>query len=611
MAKIDDSVKKKVPELRFPGFTDDWEERKLGDTLTELKSGLSRMLSNNDIGLPVVRANNINDGQFNIDSDVKYWYVNDPQGANTVNYLIRKNDILINFINSEAKMGTATIVENTPIRDTIYTTNILRARLKKEYDSYYWFALTQINQYKINIKIITKPAVNQASFTTVDFKKLNFMFPNLKEQQKIGSFFKQLDDTIALHQRKLDLLKEQKKGFLQKMFPKNGAKVPELRFAGFADDWEERKLGDVVGEIQSGNRLPKDSLTSGNIPYVVAQTKNEGVFKTISKKTLDYNGNPMKLFPGNSISFSIDNPEAMFYRSTEFYTSNIMRVIHADYLSHQQYLFILENMKSFTRGYDWSRKFSGPVVSNLEYLQPNEQEQCKIGSFILAFDNIITLHQRKLDLLKEQKKGYLQKMFPKNGEKVPELRFAGFADDWEDRKLGDFLKTPEKVKAHIQSKDDLMTLKLNLGGLESGSNRETLELGSTIYYKRKAGQFIYGKQNFFNGSMAIIPIDLDGKATSGDVPSLDVVGILSEYLYVYVSRGDYWKSKESEASGTGSKRIHEKTLQGFDIKVPSTQNEQRKIGSFFKQLDNTIALHQRKLDLLKEQKKGFLQKMFV
>ena len=208
----------KVPELRFEGFADDWEDRKLGDTLTELKSGLSRMLSNNDIGLPVVRANNINDGQFNIDSDVKYWYVNDPQGANTVNYLIRKNDILINFINSEAKMGTATIVENTPIRDTIYTTNILRARLKKEYDSYYWFALTQINQYKINIKIITKPAVNQASFTTVDFKKLNFMFPNLKEQQKIGSFFKQLDNTIALHQRKLDLLKEQKKGFLQNMF---------------------------------------------------------------------------------------------------------------------------------------------------------------------------------------------------------------------------------------------------------------------------------------------------------------------------------------------------------------------------------------------------------
>ena len=76
---------------------------------------------------------------------------------------------------------------------------------------------------------------------------VNFSIPtSLEEQQKIGSFFKQLDNTIALHQRKLDLLKEQKKGYLQKMFPKNGAKVPELRFAGFADDWEERKVKEVL-----------------------------------------------------------------------------------------------------------------------------------------------------------------------------------------------------------------------------------------------------------------------------------------------------------------------------------------------------------------------------
>ena len=235
--------------------------------------------------------------------------------------------------------------------------------------------------------------------------------PVSDEQEKIGSFFKELDDTIALHQRKLDLLKEQKKGYLQKMFPKNGAKVPELRFAGFADDWELRKLGDVVGEIQSGNRLPKDSLTNGDVPYVVAQTKNDGVFTKIARGTLDYNGKPMKLFPGNSISFSIDNPEAMFYRNAEFYTSNIMRVIHEDHLTHEQYVFILENMKRFIRGYDWSRKFSGPVVSNLEYLQPSEEEQQKIGSFFKQLDDTIALHQRKLDLLKEQKKGFLQKMF--------------------------------------------------------------------------------------------------------------------------------------------------------------------------------------------------------
>ena len=100
-------------------------------------------------------------------------------------------------------------------------------------------------------------------------------------------------------------------------------------------------------------------------------------------------------------------------------------------------------------------------------------EQQKIRHFFKELENTIYQHQRKLDVLKEQKKGQLKKMFPKNGAKVRVLRFAGVADDWEDRKLGDFLKTPEKVKDQIQSKDDLMTLKLNLGGLESGSNRET------------------------------------------------------------------------------------------------------------------------------------------
>ncbi|WP_302046475.1 restriction endonuclease subunit S [Leuconostoc lactis] len=194
-------------------------------------------------------------------------------------------------------------------------------------------------------------------------------------------------------------------------------------------------------------------------------------------------------------------------------------------------------------------------------------------------------------------------------EMVPKVRFQGFTDDWEQRKLGDYLTVPQKIKMNVTSKEELMTVKLNLGGIQSGSTRETLELGSTTYYKRKAGQFIYGKQNFFNGSMAIIPSELDGKATSGDVPALDIHGISPEYLLTYVSRKEFWKRKESAASGTGSKRIHENILQGFEINVP-LESEQKKIGSFFKQLDDLITLHQRKLDLLKEQKKGFLQKMF-
>ena len=193
----------KNPEIRYDGFTDDWEQRKLGDVIAELKSGLSRQLDNADIGLPVVRANNINDGKLDMENDVKYWYKDDPQGADTSNYLIHKNDILINFINSEAKMGTATIVDTEPVRDTIYTTNILKMKADGTVsDGLFLLYLTMTYHYCNYIKSITKPAVNQASFTTVDFKNYSFLMPSLEEQKIIGEYFSNLDNLITLHQHK-------------------------------------------------------------------------------------------------------------------------------------------------------------------------------------------------------------------------------------------------------------------------------------------------------------------------------------------------------------------------------------------------------------------------
>ena len=206
------------PELRFPGFTDAWEQREFSDIFAEVKSGLSRMLSNDDIGLPVVRANNIIDGQLNLVDDIKYWYKNDPQGANTNNYLIEQGDILINFINSEAKMGTAAYVTRRPERETIYTTNILRCKVNDEYNPYFIYSLTFLNSYKNYIASITKPAVNQASFTTVDFKKYSIKIPTVKEQNQIADLIETFNKLITLHQRKLDHLQLQKKALLQQMF---------------------------------------------------------------------------------------------------------------------------------------------------------------------------------------------------------------------------------------------------------------------------------------------------------------------------------------------------------------------------------------------------------
>ena len=206
------------PELRFPNFTDAWEQRKLGEFVSSLRSGLSRMLDSEDIGLPVIRANNINNGYVDLENDIKYWYQIDPMGANTRNYLVAKDDILINFINSESRMGSAAIMRSIPSRDTIYTTNILRLRLTSDLDPYWFYIQTQSKLYLEYIKSISKVAVNQASFTTVEFKNFTFFCPSTKEQTQIGNFFKQLDDTIALHQREVEKYKKIKQSYLEKMF---------------------------------------------------------------------------------------------------------------------------------------------------------------------------------------------------------------------------------------------------------------------------------------------------------------------------------------------------------------------------------------------------------
>lgn len=413
--------KDKQPEIRFPGFTEDWEQCLLGETLKDLKSGLSRMLSNDDIGLPVVRANNINDGQFDMINDVKYWYENDPQGAKTENYLVHKNDILINFINSEAKMGTATIVQDEPERKTIYTTNILKAQVADNFDADFWFALTQTYRYKIDIKMITKPAVNQASFTTVDFKKLSYPFPAYDEQVKIGSFFKNLDHLITLHQRKLDLLKETKKGFLQKMFPKNGAKVPEIRFPGFTEDWEQRKLGDLTTWTK-GQGLTKEDLNKERDGSEAVHYADLYKFSPVMHEVIHWtNSDDGRIIPDNSLLFPASDvtPVGLARTSTlrlsgvkaggDVIIGQLNESINSSFMSYQ----INANSKKILPLITGTtvKHIQAKSLATVSVSITNMAEQTAIAGIFEQLDDTITLHQRKLDLLKETKKGFLQKMF--------------------------------------------------------------------------------------------------------------------------------------------------------------------------------------------------------
>ena len=248
-------------------------------------------------------------------------------------------------------------------------------------------------------------------------------------------------------------------------------------------------------------------------------------------------------------------------------------------------------------------------LKQIKLFIPKINEQKKISSFFQKLDTLLVLYQRKIGLLQQLKKAMLQRLFP-DTDTYPKLRFDGFSDPWEQRRLGDYLSIPTKEPITDINELKLMTLKLNLEGITLSANRETLKLGATKYYKRHEGQLLYGKQNFFHGSIALIPKEAEGYATSGDVPALDISNVNSKYLVDYISRPSYFKAKEALATGTGSKRIHEKTLLNFKIAVPSLE-EQNAISDFITNYTNLIALQQHKLDNMNKLKKFMLQQMFI
>ncbi|MDN6098267.1 MAG: restriction endonuclease subunit S, partial [Lactococcus lactis] len=367
MAKIDDSVKKKVPELRFPGFTDDWEERKLSDIVSRLSK------SSNNSELPRVEFEDIVSGEGRLNKDVSHKF-DDRKGI-----LFSSQNILYGKLRPYLKNWLLADFKGIALGDFWVFKSI-------NSDPKFVYSLIQSNHYQ--------KVANDTSGTKMprsDWKKVSsteFQIPSsLEEQKKIGSFFQQLDDTIALHQRKLDLLKEQKKGYLQKMFPKNGAKVPELRFAGFADDWEERKLNENVENIGTGRSSFKAGLDySEQTPYEVL-----GSTSVISySDSFDHSGNFVLTARVGA------NAGNLYKHSGNVKISDNTVYIQSKNLEFIFYLLTKYDLKKLAFG-TGQPLIKASELKNLKLFFPKTfGEQQKIGSFFKQLDNTITLHQFKL-----------------------------------------------------------------------------------------------------------------------------------------------------------------------------------------------------------------------
>ncbi|MCT1175197.1 restriction endonuclease subunit S [Lactococcus lactis] len=385
MAKIDDSVKKKVPELRFKGFTDDWEERKFADFI-DVKSGKD--------------YKHLNSGSIPV--------------YGTGGYMLSV-DRALSDIDAIGIGRKGTIDKPYLLKAPFWTVDTLFYAVPKQ-NIDLQFSLSIFK--KINWKKFDE-STGVPSLSKTVINSVGASVPSYEEQQKIGSFFKQLDETIALHQRKLDLLKEQKKGYLQKMFPKNGAKVPELRFAGFADDWEERKLSSMTNYKNGKSHEDKQS-TSGKLELINLNSisisgglKHSGKFIDEADDTLQKDDLVMILSDvGHG---DLLGRVALIPEDDRFVLNQRVALLRPNTTADPQFLFSYINAHQYyfkAQGAGMSQlNISKGSVENFISFVPIIEEQKKIGAFFKQLDDTIALHQRKLDLLKEQKKGFLQKMF--------------------------------------------------------------------------------------------------------------------------------------------------------------------------------------------------------
>ncbi len=395
-------------------------------------------------------------------------------------------------------------------------------------------------------------------------------------------------------------------------------KVPELRFKGFTDDWEERKIKDIFkitrGKVLAATETSEEKSDISPFPVYSSQTKNNGLMGYYKDYLFD-----------TAITWTTDGANAgtVSYRSGRFYSTNVNGVLISDKGYTNKAISEILNLEAWK----WVSHVGNPklmnnVMGDISIMIPSSfEEQDRLSDFLNQLDDTIALHQRKLDLLKEQKKGFLQKMFPKNGSKVPELRFAGFADDWEERKLGDISKV---IDPHPSHRAPAATEE----GIPFIGIGDVNEVGNINYKTARIVDAKIFDEHHNRYDLSIPSIGIGRVASLGKVirlrddigkyvvsPTMSVIQFTNnndlDFLYSNMNTPIFQKQFKSFSNGSTRQSVGIQDLRILMVSLPVDIEEQQKIGSFFKQLDNTIALHQRKLDLLKEQKKGFLQKMFV
>ncbi|WCG32223.1 restriction endonuclease subunit S [Enterococcus dispar] len=402
-------------------------------------------------------------------------------------------------------------------------------------------------------------------------------------------------------------------------------KKPTIRFKGFDNDWEQRKLGEVAEIVGGGT--PSTGISEyweGDIDWYSPAEIDSQIYVSESQKKITELGlqkSSAKILPVGTVLFTsragIGNTAILAKHGST--NQGFQSIVPRENILDSYFIFSRTNeLKKYGEVTGAGSTFvevSGKQMSKMPIRIPSLIEQKQIGNFFKQLDNTITLHQQQLENLKKAKKGYLQKMFPKNNEKVPEIRFEGFTDDWEQRKLGDIL-SERKIRSKISKEIPLLAFAAGQGVIDRSerktNNRDflTKDANTKTYLLTKYNDIVYNPSNLKYGA---IDRNKYGLGVISPIYATFETNQVPEFIELIVTSYSFKQRALQYEEGTVTKRqsVKPENLLTLDVSISKTLEEQQKIGTFFQQLDNTIALHQRKLDYLKEMKKGLLQKMFV
>ncbi|WP_295204985.1 restriction endonuclease subunit S [Veillonella sp.] len=402
--------KRRVPKLRFPGFTEDWEQRKFSDLYEKISE-------KNDLSYSLDKIISVANMYYK--SDAK---VSNEEYLKTYN-IFRYGEIAFEG-NKSKDFAYGRFVENT-IGDGIISHVFEVFRPIVKYDICFW--KYYINYEPIMGKVLsrcTKKTTMMTNLVAKDFLRETVLVPTLAEQNQIGTLLNALDKSITLHQRKLDNLKLKKKALLQKLFPKNGERYPELRFPGFTDAWEQRKLLDISTKVTTKNvdvhytETLTNSAEQGIISQVdffdkeISNKDNINGYYIVDNNDFIYNPRISTLAPVGPINRNkLNRTGIMSPLYTVFRASKVdLGFLEWYFQSNHWHRYMKLNGDSGARADRIAIKDSTFFEMPIK-IPVNIKEQVLIGETLEKFNQYITLHQRKLDHLQLQKKALLQQMF--------------------------------------------------------------------------------------------------------------------------------------------------------------------------------------------------------